>query len=80
MTILGLDGILWENEQTDKMDYRLFRRKYLLGCLGEAGGGLKAAAGKRATALLSHFISFYLNLSTQFFVTFCFFQPESCFP
>ena len=38
MTILGLAGILFcENEQIDKMDYRLFRRKYLLRCLGKLG-------------------------------------------
>ena len=36
MTILGLAGVLFsENEQADKMDYRMFRRKYLLGCLGK---------------------------------------------
>ena len=36
MTILGLAGVLFcENEQTDKMDYHLFRRKYLLACLGK---------------------------------------------
>ena len=38
MTILGLASVLLcENEHTDKMDYCLFRRKYLLGCLGKLG-------------------------------------------
>ena len=38
MTILGLAGVLFcENEQTDKMDYCMFRRKYLLGCSGKLG-------------------------------------------
>ena len=43
MTILGLAGVLFcENEQSiDKMDYRMFRRKYLLGCLGKLGQVLK---------------------------------------
>ena len=36
----------------------------------EAGQGLKQTVGKGIIALLS-------LLSTQFFVTFCFFQPES---
>ena len=36
MTIRRLTGVLFcENEQTDKMDYRLFRGKYLLGSLGK---------------------------------------------
>ena len=31
MTILGLAGVLFcENEQTVKMDHRLFRREYLI--------------------------------------------------
>ena len=39
MTILGLAGVLFcEN---DKMDYHMFRRKYLLGCLGKPGEVLK---------------------------------------
>ena len=37
--------------------------------LREAGGTLKATAGKRVT----------ITLSTQFFVAFCFFQPEARF-
>ena len=39
----------------------------------EARGGLKANAGKRLTTLLSLY-------PHSFFVTFCFFQPECCFP
>ena len=40
MTMNGLAGVLLcENEQgIDKMDYRIFRRKYLLGCLGKLRG------------------------------------------
>ena len=40
MTILGLAGvniILRKSADIDKMNYRLFRRKYLLGCLGKLG-------------------------------------------
>ena len=42
MTILGFAGKLFcENEQADKMDYHMFRKKYLLGCLGKLGEVLK---------------------------------------
>ena len=40
MTILGRVGniiILRERASIDKMDYPMFRRKYLLGCLGKLG-------------------------------------------
>ena len=40
MTILGLAGVLFilkEQGDIDKMDYRMFRRKYLNGCLGKLG-------------------------------------------
>ena len=34
MTILEIAGVLFfENEQADKIDYRMFRRNYLLGCI-----------------------------------------------
>ena len=56
MTILGLAGVLFcENEQAkwiDKMDYRMFRRKYLLGCLGKLGEVSKQLVGNRVTARL----------------------------
>ena len=43
MTILGLAGVLFCEKRTgiDKMDYHMFRRKYLLGCLGKLGDVLK---------------------------------------
>ena len=43
MMILGLAGVLsCENEQgTDKMDYCMFPRKYLLGCSRKLGEVLK---------------------------------------
>ena len=36
MTILGLAGVLFCKKRAgiDKMDYHMFRRKYLLGCYG----------------------------------------------
>ena len=41
MTILGLAGVLFcaklKQAGTDKMDYRIYRRKYLLGSLGKLG-------------------------------------------
>ena len=39
MTILGLCWciILRKQAGTDKMDHRMFQRKYLLGCLGKLG-------------------------------------------
>ena len=46
--------------------------KILTWMLREARGGLKATVGNRVTTRLS--------LYSQFFVRFCFFQPESCFP
>ena len=50
MTILGLAGVLFcmrKRADIDKMDYRMFRRKYLLGCSGEARRSLKATVGNR---------------------------------
>ena len=44
-------------------------KKILTWVLREAKGGLKTIAGKRLE-----------TLSHSFFVTFCFFQPECCFP
>ena len=42
MTILGLaDVSICENEQAYKMDYHMFRREYLLGCLRKLGEVLK---------------------------------------
>ena len=41
MTILGLAGFLRKRAGIDKMDYHMFRRKYLLGCLGKLGEVLK---------------------------------------
>ena len=41
MTILGLAGELFcelKRASIDKMDYDMFRRKYLLGCSGKLGG------------------------------------------
>ena len=37
MTILGLTGVLFCKKRAgiDEMDYSMFRRKYLLGCLGK---------------------------------------------
>ena len=36
MTILGLSGVLfYERAGIDKMDYRMFQRKYLLGRAGK---------------------------------------------
>ena len=55
-----------------KMDHHLFRRKCLLVCLGKLGEVLKQQQIKGYNNLT-------ITLST-FFVTFCFFQPESCFP
>ena len=52
----------------NKMDYRLFRRNYLLGCLGKLG----EVSGKRVTTLLSLYPHSFSFLSV--------FQPESCFP
>ena len=39
MTILGLAGciVLQKQAGIDKMDYQMFRRKYLLGCSGKLG-------------------------------------------
>ena len=37
--------ILRKRAGIDKMDYRMFQRKHLLGCFREARGGLKATAG-----------------------------------
>ena len=56
----------------DKMDYRLFRKKYLLGCLGKLGEVSKQQQVKDNNVTIT--------LSTQFFITFCFFQPECCIP
>ena len=43
MTILGAFWciILQKQAGIDKMDYHMFRRKYLLGCLGKLGEVLK---------------------------------------
>ena len=43
MTILGLAGcfILRKRAGIDKMDYHIFRTKYLLGCSGKLGEVLK---------------------------------------
>ena len=44
MTILGLAGVLFCDRKragTDKIDYHMFRRKYLLGCSGKLGEVLK---------------------------------------
>ena len=39
ITILGLAGVLFLRKRTGiyKMDYHMFRRKYLLGCSGKLG-------------------------------------------
>ena len=55
-----------------EMNYRLFRRKYLLGSLGKLGEVSKQQQVKDNNLTIT--------LSTQSFVTFCFFQPECCFP
>ena len=42
MTILGLWCIILRKRAgTDKMDYHMFRREYLLGCLGKLGEVIK---------------------------------------
>ena len=67
MTILGLAGVLFcENEQTDKIDYRLLRRKYLLECPGKPGEVSKQIASKRLTILLSLYSYSFLLLSVSF--------------
>ena len=40
VTMLGYAGVLF-CENIDKMDYHMFRRKYLLGCSGKLGEVLK---------------------------------------
>ena len=50
------------------MDYRMFRRKYLLGCLGKLGEGLKATVGNGLTTRLSlyrHSFCSFLFLSAR---------------
>ena len=56
----------------DEIDYCMFRRKYLLGCLGKLGEASK-----------QQFVIEYNQtntLATQFFVLFCFFQQSVVFP
>ena len=68
--ILGLAGVLFcKNEQTNGL---LFVPKKILACvLREAGGGLKAATGKRETTLLPLYPHSFLLLSAQnYFSTF----------
>ena len=51
------------------MDYHMFRRKYLLGCSGKLGEGLKATVGNRVKPD-DHFIRivfcYFLFLSARF--------------
>ena len=66
MTILGLAGVLFcKNEQgyrgIDKIDCRMFRRKYLAGCLG-----LKATVRNRVTTRLSLYNTVFLFVSVSF--------------
>ena len=55
------------------MDYHMFRRKYLLGCLGKLEEVLKATVDNRVKPGY-HFIRIV------FLVIFCFFQLDSCVP
>ena len=56
------------------MDHRMFRRKYLLGCLGKLGGGLKVTVGNRVTTRLS------ISLSQSFLFFSVSFNQSLVFP
>ena len=69
MTILGLAGVLfYENEPSriDQMDYRMFRRKYLFGCLGKLGEFSKEQYSNRVQPDY-HFIHIVLLFFSVFF-------------
>ena len=73
MTILGLAGVLfYENEQDRQNGLSYVPKKILTWMLREARGGLKATVGNRVKPDY-HFLRIV-------FVLFCFFQPDSCVP
>ena len=74
MTILELVGVLFCKMSRHGQNGLLFVSKKILTWVPwEARAGLKAIADKRQQP-------YYQFTHTVFFVTFCFFQPECCFP
>ena len=75
MTILGLAGVSHSAKMSKHRQTKwiiVCSWKILTWVHRESSEGLKVIASKRVTTLLYFF--------TQFFLTFCFFQLESCFP
>ena len=85
MTILGLAGVLFCKMSRHGQNGLSFVPKKILTLVpGEARGDLKATADKRQQPY-NHFIPavfcYFQFLSARvLFSTFCFFQPECCFP
>ena len=74
MAILGLAGVLFckisRHRQNGLLSFVL--KKILTWLPKEATGDVKAITGKR--------LQVYYHFFHTLFVTFCFFQPECCFP
>ena len=73
MTILGLAGVLFcKMSRHEQNGLSFVPKKILTWVHREARGGAKAIASKRQQP--------YYHFIHTVFVTFCFFQPECCFP